>query len=249
VSVKPDYKSPALRKKKRAVRHQGLVVTLLAVVGLFGSLYGYVNKEKLLGDIMPAPSPPPQPEATKPAVAKPAPVAIPEAAKPKYDFYKLLPERQVVVPKGDITEHVPVTIPNTAPPAPDPRTAAKPAQPAESPPKAQHPTPAPQKPAAASNPAQPPAVAKAEPEPTPSSANRRYVIQAGSYSNAEQADRIKASLAMLGVQARIELVSAGGDRKLHRVRIGPFSDAKQAETMRQRLRNNNIQAITIKIGD
>ena len=231
MSVKPDYKSPALRKKKQAVRYQGLVVALLAVVALFGSLYGYINKEKLLDDVMPAAAPP-RPEAPKPTAAKPAPAAIPEAPKPKYDFYKVLPERQVVVPKGDITEHVPV--PKTAPPPPDARTAAKPGQPGE---KAQRPTPG-----------QPPAVATAKPE-SASAAKRRYVLQAGSYNNAAQADRLKASLAMLGVQARVEVVSAGGERKLHRVRIGPFNDAKQAETMRKRLQNNNIQAVTIKLGD
>lgn len=222
MSVKPDYKSPALHKKKRTVRHQGLVVALLAAVTLVGSLYGYVNKEKLLGDTKPAAAPP-QPEAPKPAAAKPAPTTLPEAPKPKYDFYKVLPERQVVVPKGEITEHVPV--PKTAPPPPDAKTAAKPTKPEQG-----------------------PAVAKAKPEPMPA-AKRRYVLQAGSYNNAAQADKLKASLAMLGVQARVEVVSAGGDRKLHRVRIGPFNDAKQAETMRKRLQSNNIQAVTIKLSD
>ena len=51
----------------------------------------------------------------------------------------------------------------------------------------------------------------------------RYVLQAGSFANFEDADRLKASLALNGLQAGIQKVAIEGRGEFHRVRLGPYS--------------------------
>ncbi|MEZ5464196.1 MAG: SPOR domain-containing protein [Lysobacteraceae bacterium] len=65
--------------------------------------------------------PRPNPDATAPAPSGDEPVAQQPkpAAKPKYDFYTLLPEKEVVIPDAEISEQV--RAPEPAPPADDQR--------------------------------------------------------------------------------------------------------------------------------
>ncbi|MDQ2693977.1 MAG: SPOR domain-containing protein [Pseudomonadota bacterium] len=73
-----------------------------------------------------------------------------------------------------------------------------------------------------------------------------YVLQAGAFRRTADADRRKASLALLGIEARVETGTGSGGEVWHRVRIGPFATAGEAQAMRRRLHNNNIQSITLK---
>ncbi|MFP4079940.1 MAG: SPOR domain-containing protein [Ectothiorhodospira sp.] len=89
-----------------------------------------------------------------------------------------------------------------------------------------------------------------EPEPTPgsgdeSSADTRLLLQAGAFRESQQADRMRASLAMLGIEAHIQKVRANNDT-WHRVRIGPFDDQEAMERMRSRLAEHQIQTVTVK---
>ncbi|MEM7612086.1 MAG: SPOR domain-containing protein, partial [Pseudomonadota bacterium] len=87
-----------------------------------------------------------------------------------------------------------------------------------------------------------------QPAPTePLTEPGAYLIQAGSFGRFEDADRMKAMLAILGMQARIERVEINA-RALHRVRIGPVSDLTQLERYRRQLREEGIDTMVIRVG-
>jgi len=135
-----------------------------------------------------------------------APVAVPEASRKapgaadddtdeagKFDFYKMLPNFEVVVPEREKAQ------------PPDARPAVI------------------EKPGA-------------------------YVLQVGSYRSFAEADRQRAQLALQGFESRIERVSVDNDT-WHRVRIGPISDLAELNRTRQRLRQADIEALTIQVGE
>lgn len=119
-----------------------------------------------------------------------------EEKAPQFDFYKILPELEVVVPGLEVKG------------------------------RRQQPKP---------------------PEPTVELATgEQFILQAGSFRQYEQADKLKASLALLGVEADIQKVTVDNDT-WHRVRIGPFTDRNELNGMRKRLQDNDITAITLKV--
>lgn len=71
------------------------------------------------------------------------------------------------------------------------------------------------------------------------------LLQAGSFKKYQDADRLKAKLALIGLEANIQNVNIGKD-KWHRVRIGPFKALDDINETRVRLAENNIQTIIIK---
>jgi DedD protein len=100
-------------------------------------------------------------------------------------------------------------------------------------------------------PANKPALAKAdepgtEPEPeqqpaptiqrTTTSATGMYAVQLGSFSSAENANRLAADLRQEGFAAFLSKTESGG-QELHRVRIGPQKDRPAAEAMAARLKD------------
>lgn len=74
----------------------------------------------------------------------------------------------------------------------------------------------------------------------------QYLLQAGSFRSSEDADRLKASLALLGVQSSIQSVSINNDT-WHRVRIGPFSDTGRLQQTLAVLKQNKIHAMTMEL--
>jgi cell division protein FtsN len=72
-----------------------------------------------------------------------------------------------------------------------------------------------------------------------------YILQAGSFRSMEDADQLKARLALLGTQANIEVVTVN-EVKWHRVRIGPIEGARKADEMRRLLRDNGIDTLILK---
>lgn len=75
-----------------------------------------------------------------------------------------------------------------------------------------------------------------------------YVLQAGSFSQYEDADRRRAELALQGIESTIQRVSID-DRTYHRVRIGPTRNLEQLNQQRARLRLANIDVLRIRLGD
>jgi len=75
-----------------------------------------------------------------------------------------------------------------------------------------------------------------------------YVLQAGSFSAYEDADRRRATLALQGIESKIQRVTID-DKTYHRVRIGPIDDLDQLNVLRSRLREAEIDVLRIRLGD
>jgi cell division protein FtsN len=75
-----------------------------------------------------------------------------------------------------------------------------------------------------------------------------YVLQAGSYRNFADADRVRAQLALQGIESQIQRVSIDKDT-WHRVRIGPIGDLGELERTREKLRQADIEAIVVRVAD
>ncbi|VAW66252.1 Cell division protein FtsN [hydrothermal vent metagenome] len=78
------------------------------------------------------------------------------------------------------------------------------------------------------------------------SSTKKYLLQAGSFKSHEDAERLKANLALLGVQASIQSVTINADN-WHRVRIGPFDSNSQLREALGTLKQNNIHAMTMEL--
>jgi cell division protein FtsN len=124
----------------------------------------------------------------------------PRVPKPRFDFYTILPEMEIVVPE----------------PRPEPE-----------------PTPV----RAAGAPA-PVVTAGRNGEP--------YMLQMGSFRKYSDADRLKASLALVGIEAEIQRVSIDSGETYHRVRSGPYQ-RRQVNQLRARLKENRINSLVIKL--
>ncbi|RRQ20231.1 hypothetical protein D5687_10360 [Guyparkeria sp. SCN-R1] len=76
-------------------------------------------------------------------------------------------------------------------------------------------------------------------EPSELKSEARYVLQAGSFSKARDAEARKAELAMLGVESRIDPVDVSGQR-YHRVILGPLP-GKDVTALRRQLDQAGIE--------
>lgn len=75
-----------------------------------------------------------------------------------------------------------------------------------------------------------------------------YVLQAGSYREFNEADRVRAQLALQGIESKVQRVSVDNDT-WHRVRIGPITDLKELNRIRDRLREADMDVLVIRVGD
>jgi len=75
-----------------------------------------------------------------------------------------------------------------------------------------------------------------------------YVLQAGSYRNQADAERVRAQLALQGVRATVQRVAIDAD-VWHRVRIGPISDLNELNKVRKQLQAAEVDALVIRVGD
>jgi cell division protein FtsN len=75
-----------------------------------------------------------------------------------------------------------------------------------------------------------------------------YVLQAGSFSTHDDADRRRAELALHGIESHIQRVKVN-DRNYHRVYIGPTDDLDELNMLRSRLRAAQIDVLRIRLSD
>ena len=73
-----------------------------------------------------------------------------------------------------------------------------------------------------------------------------YYLQAGAFQNADDADNLKAQLAMLGVEAEIQTTEIADKGMFHRVRVGPFRAMDEVNSTRSLLTQNNIPATLVR---
>jgi len=116
-----------------------------------------------------------------------------DSPDPRYDFFTVLPEMEVVVPERELT-------------------------------------------------------VKAEPEPETLEASAQaeaFLLQAGSFRNAADADQMKARLALLGAVANVQTVNVDG-QTWHRVRLGPIEGARATDQLRRQLQDNGMDVLVLK---
>jgi cell division protein FtsN len=75
-----------------------------------------------------------------------------------------------------------------------------------------------------------------------------YVLQAGSYRNEADAERVAKQLTLQGVPAKVQRVAVDTD-VWHRVRIGPISNLDQLNRVRKQLEAADVDALLIRVGD
>jgi cell division protein FtsN len=228
-----DYKHHVTRRRKRRPVSPWVGMAAGLLIGLFAAAIAYL---KLIAP--PAPkiaAPAFMPETREPAT-KPAPpkeakqkeqTPSPSPAKPRFDFYTILPEMEVVIPEEEISAK---TAPGAFKPAVTPPTAVLESKPDVS---------AVTKPATGLPQSQP----NARPS-KPSGGN--YFLQSGSFRAADQADRLKARLALLGLEASVQKVTINKNT-IHRVRVGPFADFSSLDQARALMRQHGLQSTPVMI--
>lgn len=74
-----------------------------------------------------------------------------------------------------------------------------------------------------------------------------YLIQVGSFRSASDADGLRAQLTLLGLEAEIQTVTVN-EATWHRVRVGPYDSAREADAARRRLQDNGHEAMVLSGG-
>lgn len=74
-----------------------------------------------------------------------------------------------------------------------------------------------------------------------------YFLQVGAFQTEQEADNMKAKLALLGVEAIVQTAAIPDKGTWHRVRVGPFADLEQINRTRSELVKNGFKADLIKI--
>ncbi len=76
-----------------------------------------------------------------------------------------------------------------------------------------------------------------------------YMLQAGSFRTHQQADQLKARVALLGLSADIHSATSVGNEVWYRVRIGPYSDLQSLNGVRSRLKQDGIDTLLLKVSE
>ena len=75
-----------------------------------------------------------------------------------------------------------------------------------------------------------------------------HIIQAGSFRSAQDADRMKATLALQGMRAEVVPVTVN-EQRFHRVRVGPIEDLATLNEYRRRLQRARIDVMVVRVPD
>ncbi len=74
-----------------------------------------------------------------------------------------------------------------------------------------------------------------------------YVLQAGSFRRRADAERRKASLALLGVRSTIQAVTLKNGETWYRVRIGPYTSLEDLNRTRVLLQENDVDTLLVRL--
>ena len=185
------------------------------------------------GDVAPETS-----TATSQPDAKPA---DPAAKATQYDFYTLLPGKEVQMSDAEIAASALAEQASAA-------RAQKAAAAATASSGDGDPTPIAETPAAATTAAAKPPFRRRHPgdrAATASVGDARYILQAGAFGASGDAESTKAKIALLGLSARVESAQIGA-KTVYRVRMGPYGTASELAEAKQKLASGGLPAMAIK---
>ncbi|MGE8395490.1 SPOR domain-containing protein [Pseudomonas sp. BIGb0427] len=166
---------------------------------------------------------PEQQKADKVAEANKTAPSPQQPVKPKYDFYTLLPESEVIVP--------PEAVPEKTPPVP----AQPPVTPAEA---AKIDTARAQ--AALMGQTPPPAPPVIKP-----AATTQFFLQAGSFRKQADADKVRAQIILLGQAVKVESGTVK-EETWYRVLVGPFSNREQLTVAQKQLAGSGFSNLLLQ---
>lgn len=227
----------------------GVLVTLAVVLAVPRLLKSEGGAD---GFFRPKPNPDAQPAASNEDGEAIAPDTATDAAKPadkpkqtQYAFYDLLSSQEVAMSDAEVAASAKAEAEAEA-------RAAQQANPATAAANADGslPTPIAETPATHSSVSATPAVA-ATAAPTAaitasaSADDTRYLLQAGAFGASGDAETVKAKIAMLGLNARVESAQIGG-KTVYRVRMGPYGSASELAEAKSKLAGGGLPAMAVK---
>ncbi|MGV8860953.1 MAG: SPOR domain-containing protein [Pseudomonas sp.] len=164
-------------------------------------------------------------KAAKIAEANKTPPSPQAPAKPKYDFYTLLPESEVIVPNEAVPEKtLPAVVAPVAPVTPEQAAKIDTAR-------AQ---------AALSGLTPPPAPPVAKP-----AAVTKFFLQAGSFRKQADADKVRAQIILLGQTVQVESGTVK-DEIWYRVLVGPYSNREQLTIAQKQLAGSGFSNLLLQ---
>ena len=249
----------ARRSKSQARRNpsNGLPGWAWLVLGILATLLVVLAVPRLLksdgsgdGFFRPRPNPDALParvnengDAIAPDTAQDTPAAKPAADRPKptqYDFYTLLPGEGVPMSDAELAAIAKAEANAQAAAEQSAATNTSVDPGALPPPIADN---APTANAAAGTAAITPS-AQATGSATPAS-EARYILQAGAFGGSGDAETVKAKIAMLGLNARVESAQIGG-KTVYRVRMGPYGSASELADAKAKLATGGLPAMAVR---
>lgn len=84
-------------------------------------------------------------------------------------------------------------------------------------------------------------------EPALADPSSRYLIQVISYANTADAERMKAELALLGIETRVGEAVISGGRTVYRVMAGPYLGRDELDRARKLLKSNGHANLLVRI--
>ena len=189
-----DYKRPEPAARSGGSQLLvGILIGLVLGLGIALGVAWYINKmpSPFLTRTPPAKLEPMKPAAPAPAGSEDKTARAPEA-KPRFDFYKILPGTE-----EPVTEQQ----------------------------------------------------AKDARKPSTAAASEAFFLQAGAFQNARDADTLRARLALLGIEARIQTATLPDKGVWHRVRVGPYTSVEELGRTRETLKQNGVETTLIKVRD
>ncbi|SDA82894.1 Cell division protein FtsN [Pseudomonas sp. NFACC15-1] len=166
-----------------------------------------------------------QQKATRIAEANKTPPSPTQPVKPKYDFYTLLPESEVIVPPDAVPEKT----------LPTPQVPTTPVTPAEA---AKIDAARAQAALAGITPPPAPPVQKAAPV-------TKFFLQAGSFRKEADADKVRAQIILLGQSVSVESGTVK-DETWYRVLVGPFSNREELTKAQKQLAGSGFSNLLLQ---
>lgn len=233
----------ARRSKTQARRNTGggkfpgwawMVLGIVLTVGVVLALPYLKGAGEDDGFLRPQPNPEATPAAAsengdEPMTADDDEDALPAPKPTQYDFYTLLPADEVAMTDAELAATARAEAERREQDAADDAAGEREADAAE--------------PAAADADATPSA-----PDATPSiepTSDTPYVLQAGAFASASDAEALKARIALLGLSARVESAEVRG-QTVHRVRMGPYRTASELAEAKGKLTGGGLPAMAIR---
>jgi cell division protein FtsN len=91
--------------------------------------------------------------------------------------------------------------------------------------------------------------AKVARKPSTAAPGETFFLQAGAFQNARDADTLRARLALLGIEARVQTANLPDKGVWHRVRAGPYTSVAELDRARDTLKQNGVETTLIKVRD